>query len=71
MSANRDQIRCYKCREYDHFTKDYPTSKVEKETDQIQQMFNLDEEQTSLKTLATDTYASRNRVGPLEENKNI
>ena len=69
VSTNRDRIRCYKCREYDHFAKDYHTSKIEKETDQMQQMFNLDEEQTSLKTLATDTYDSLNQVGSLEEIK--
>ena len=40
VSTNRDRIRCYKCREYDHFTKDCLPTKVEKETDQIQQMFN-------------------------------
>ena len=32
-------------------------------------MFNLDEEQTSLKTLATDNYDSLNCVGSLEEIK--
>ena len=42
-STNRDN------REYNHFAKDCPTTKVEKETDQIQQIFNLDEEKTSLK----------------------
>ena len=45
--TNRDRIRCCKCREYDHFTKDCPMSKLEKETDQIQEMFNMDEEQTA------------------------
>ena len=58
MSTNRDRIRCYKSREYNHFTKDCPTTREERETEQIQQMFNLDEEQTSFKTLATDTYDS-------------
>ena len=48
-NTNRERIRCYKCREYDHFTTDCPTTKVEKEIDQLQQIFNLDEEQTSLK----------------------
>ena len=48
-STNRDRIRCYKCREYHHFAKDCPISKEEREMEQIQQMFNLDEEQTSLK----------------------
>ena len=47
-STNRDRIRCYKCREYDHFAKDCLTSKIEKETEQAQQMYNMDEEQTSL-----------------------
>ena len=34
--------------------------KVEKESEQIQQMYNMDEEQTTLKLLATDTYDSLN-----------
>ena len=42
-STNRDRIRCYKCREYNHFAKDCATSKVEKESEQIQQMYNMDE----------------------------
>ena len=49
-NTNRDRISCHKCREYDHFAKDCPTTKEEREIEQIQQMFNLDEEQTSLKT---------------------
>ena len=36
-SMNRDRIRCYKCREYDHFAKDCLTSK-DKESEQTQQM---------------------------------
>ena len=43
--------------------------KTEKETDQIQHMFYLDEEQTSLTMLATDTYDSLNHIGSLEEIK--
>ena len=50
-STNKDRIRYYKCQEYDHFVKDCPTSKLEKETKQVQQMYNMDEEQTSLKIL--------------------
>ena len=60
-SINRDRIRCYKCREYDHFAKDCPTSNEEREIEQIQQMFNLDEEKTSLKALATAMYDSLNK----------
>ena len=44
-----DRIRCYKCREYDHFAKDCPTSREIRELEQLQQMLNIDDEQTSLK----------------------
>ena len=37
------------------------------EAGQTQQMFNMDEEQTSLKTLVLDTYDSLNRVGTIGE----
>ena len=48
------ELDVFKCREYDHFAKDCPNSQTEKEPEQIQQMYNSDEEQTSLKALATD-----------------
>ena len=66
-STNRDMIRCYKCREYDHFAKDCPTSKLEKEAQAIQQMYNMDEEQISVKTIVTDTYDSLNQVHSINE----
>ena len=66
VSTNRDRISCYKCREYDHFTKGCPTSTEERELEQIQQMFHLDEGKTSLKTLATDMYDSLNKINSLE-----
>ena len=47
-STNRDRIRCYRCREYDHFIKDCSTSREEKEIEPLQWMLNLDNEQTSL-----------------------
>ena len=49
---NRDRIRCYNGREYNHFTKDCPTSREENE---IEQMLNLEDEQTSLKSLVANT----------------
>ena len=68
VSTNRDKIRCHECREYGHFAKHCPTTdREEREIEQRQQMFNLDEEQTSLKSLATDTYDSLNHVSSLEE----
>ena len=42
--------------EYDHFTEDCPDSDTEKESEQIQQMFNLDKDKTVLKALPVDTY---------------
>ena len=57
-STNRDRIRCFKCREYDHFAKDCPNSQTEKEPEQIQQMYNLDKDQTAINILAADTYDS-------------
>ena len=43
-STNRDRIRCYKYREYNHFMRDCPTSRDEKEIEQLQQMLNLGDE---------------------------
>ena len=67
MSTNRDRVRCYKCREYDHFMKDCPTSREEKEIEQLQQMLNLGDEQSSLKSLVTDTQDNFSRANS-EEN---
>ena len=48
-STNRDRIRCYNCREYDHFVRDCPNSREERDLEQLQQMLNLEaEEQTHL-----------------------
>ena len=58
-STNRDRIRCFKCRKYNHFTKDCPHSETEREPEQIQQMYNLDENQIALKVLVADTYKIR------------
>ena len=66
---NRNRIRCYKCREYEHFAKDFPTSNEEREIEEIQWMFNLDEEQTSLKTLATDMYHNLNKINFIENTR--
>ena len=56
---NRDRIRHYKHREYGHFTKDNPTSREERELEQLQEMLYLDDEQTSLKPIATHTQQSQ------------
>ena len=51
----------------DHFANKCPTSKIEKETEQVQQMYNMHEEETSLKTLITGTYDSLNWIGSANE----
>ena len=69
-STKRDRIRCYTCREYVYFAKDCPTLKVEKESEQTQQMDNMDKEQTKLKILTIDTYDSLNKIKLTRGNSN-
>ena len=64
---NRDRIKCFKCREYDHFTKDCPTSREEKEIEQLQQMLNLEDGQTPLNSLVANTQDNFSRENS-EEN---
>ena len=45
-STNRDRIRCYNCREYDHFARDCPNSREDRGLEQLQQMLNIEAEQT-------------------------
>ena len=33
MSTNCDQVRCYRCREYDHFASEYPNTPTDEEPD--------------------------------------
>ena len=67
---SRDRIWCYKCREYDHFVKDCPTSREVKEIEQLQQMLNLADEQTSSKPLITNVQDNFSRASS-EENLKI
>ena len=39
-----DRIRCYKCREYDHFMSDCPNSREERDLEQLQQMLNMEKQ---------------------------
>ena len=54
MSTNRDRIRCFECREYDYFARECLTRQENRMAEQIQQMFNLDNEQTTLQTPLMD-----------------
>ena len=56
-SINRDRICCYKCREYNQFARDCPTSREEKEIEQLQQMLNLGDEQTTTPPNAQSNFS--------------
>ena len=43
-STDRDRIRCYTCREYDHFARDCLNSREERNLEQLQQMLNMEEQ---------------------------
>ena len=64
-STNRDRIRCYNCREYDHFARDCPTSREERDLDQLQQMLNLEEKQTHLLSNRQSSPMNNSRTIPL------
>ena len=70
-STNRDRIRCFECREYDHFARECPTRQASRETEQIQQMFNMDEDQTILQTPLMDTDEEELTVTPAEARDNL
>ena len=54
-STNRDRIRCYICREYDHFARDCPNSREERDLEQLQHMLNMEEQDSrSLSTHSSD-----------------
>ena len=43
-TTSRNRIRCFRCREYNHFMRDCPTTQESREVEQIQWMFNMDED---------------------------
>ena len=71
MSTNRYRIRCFECREYDHFTRQCPARRENRETEQIQQMFSLDEDQTILQTPLMDTGDGIMTIPLMENTDNL
>ena len=64
-SSNRDRIRCYNCREYDHFARECPNSREKRDLDQMQQMLNLEEEeQTHLLSSRQSSPMENSRTSP-------
>ena len=63
MQVQIDRIRCLECREYNHFARECLTTQENRE---IQQMFNLDDKQTTLQTSLMDTDDDKVTITPME-----
>ena len=70
-STTRDRIRCFECREYDHFVRECPTREESREREKIQQMFNMDKDQTMLQTPLMDTGEDELTITPMEAKDNL
>ena len=54
-STNSNRIRCYACREYDHFARDCPNSREERDLEQLQCMLNMEkQDHRNLSTPSSD-----------------
>ena len=71
VSTNRDRIRCFECRKYDHFMRECPTRQASREAEQIQQMFNMDEDQMILETPLMDRDHDEQTITPVETRNNL
>ena len=69
-NTNRDRIRCFECREYDHFVRECLTRQEKREIEQIQQMFNLDDKETLLQTSLMDTD-DEEMITPIESGDSL
>ena len=73
-STNRDRIWCFECRQYNHFTWECPTKQARqssRETKQIQQMFNMDKNQTLIQTSLMDTDKDELTITPTDTRGNL
>ena len=70
-TTKRDRIRCFKYREYDHCARDCLTTEGNREAKEIQQMFNMDENQTILQTSLMDTDQDGQTISPVETRDNL
>ena len=53
-STNRDRIRCYACRENDHFVRDCPNYREERNLEQLQHMLNMEEQNHRVESSGED-----------------
>ena len=70
-STNRDRIRCFKCRKYNHFARECLTRQASREGEHIQQMFNMDKDQTILQTPMMETDKDEQTINPVETRDNF
>ena len=61
----------FECREYDHFARECLTRQASREVEQVQQMFNMDEDQTILQTPLMDTDEDEQTITPVETRDNL
>ena len=71
LNTNRDWIRCFECQEYIHFARDCLTMQVDREVVQIQQMFNMEEEQTLLQIPLINTNQARQSANTIEAREHL
>ena len=53
-STNRIRIRCSACREYDHFVRDCPNCREERDLEQLQHMLNMEEQDQGVESSDED-----------------
>ena len=70
-STNRDRIRCFECREHDYFARECPNRQASRKTEQIQQIFNMDKDQTIIQTPLLDTDEEQLTITLTEARDNL
>ena len=70
-STNRDRIRCFEYREYDHFVKNCLMTQANIEVEQIQQIFNMDEDQIILQTPVMNVIQVRQSISPVKGREHL
>ena len=59
-STNRHRTRCYVCREYDHFVRDCPNPREERDLEQLQHMLNMEQQDHRVKSSDKDCRSPLN-----------
>ena len=60
ITTNKDRIRCYRCRECDHFTGEYPTDMTDKESG------HDESDKAALQILTQDNLIAADEQGQIE-----